>query len=493
MYLSKTDFLEYLQCPKCLWLKKKRPNLYVAKEPTEFDKKNQKEGQDVECLARELFQNGILLSGEIKDLLNDTVQLIAQNKSPLFQASFITERKCLAKVDILEFNPNSQQWNIYEVKSSTKIKTDRGHNHIKDVTFQKLVLDEAGIPVGRVFIIHLNKDYIRNGELNIEELFMPTDITDDVNRAYDITVTEVDQALGLLRKADIDMDSCPCINLTRSNHCSSFRVFNPVVPEYSVHDILRIRPEKIRSLIDSGIVSVSDISNSFELTEIQRIQVNLEKSQKALIDQEGIGQALMGLEYPLYFIDFETYMAAIPIIDGLSPHQHMPFQVSIHKLDLDGNLTHLEYLAENVDSAMPGLISFMKKTIPQKGSIVSWHKSFENSRNKEMAELYPEYSQFLHNLNSRTFDLEPIFKKYYLQPGFRGRSSIKRVLPVLLPQFSYENLDIQDGTEAMVNWRKMIFDDLSDSECDKIKGALLEYCKMDTLAMVEIFKHIKSI
>ena len=93
MYLSKTDFLEYLQCPKCLWLKKKRPNLYVAKEPTEFDKKNQKEGQDVECLARELFQNGILLSGEIKDLLNGTVQLIAQNKSPLFQASFITERK----------------------------------------------------------------------------------------------------------------------------------------------------------------------------------------------------------------------------------------------------------------------------------------------------------------------------------------------------------------------------------------------------------------
>ena len=74
-------------------------------------------------------------------------------------------------------------------------------------------------------------------------------------------------------------------------------------------------------------------------------------------------QLLKDLEYPLYFFDYETYTAAIPILDGFSPHQHMPFQVSIHELDLDGNLKHFEYLAEKIDNAVLGLIAFIKKTI----------------------------------------------------------------------------------------------------------------------------------
>lgn len=301
------------------------------------------------------------------------------------------------------------------------------------------------------------------------------------------------EALALLGEKDIDLRSCSCLYLTRGNHCSSFSVFNPNVPDYSVHDISRIRPEKIKSLIDLNVMSVGDISDNFQLTDNQRTQVNLEKTQKAQINQENIRQLLNGLEYPLYFFDYETYTAAIPILDGFSPHQHMPFQVSIHELDLDGNLKHFEYLAEKIDNLVLGLIAFMKKTILPKGKIVSWHASFENTRNKEIAQIYPAHSHFLHDLNNRTFDLEPIFKKNYLLPGFKGRTSIKNVLPVLLTRFSYENLDIQDGTQAMVNWRKMIFDDISDYEREKIKKALLDYCKMDTIALVEILRHLQSI
>jgi hypothetical protein len=260
-----------------------------------------------------------------------------------------------------------------------------------------------------------------------------------------------------------------------------------------VHDILRIRPEKIRSLIELGVKNVGDISDNFQLTDNQRTQVDLEKTQKAQINQREIQQLLKDLEYPLYFFDYETYNPAVPIIDGFSPYQQMPFQISIHELFLDGSLKHFEYLGEEFNDTVPGLIEFIKKTIPPKGNIVSWHASFENTINKEMTEMFPEHRHFLLDLNSRTFDLEPIFKKHYLVSGFKGRSSIKNVLPVLLPHLSYKNLDIQDGTEAMVNWRKMIFDDILEPEREKIKKALLDYCEMDTLAMVEILKHLSLI
>lgn len=493
MYFSKTDFLEYLQCPKCLWLKKKKPELYIAETPSEFDEKNLQEGKEVELLSHKLFPNGFLLSGKVEDLARSTEELISQKKSPIFQASFITKENLLAKVDILEYNPESNHWNIYEVKSGTKIKNDRGHNHIKDVTFQKLVLLKMGLPIGDIYIIHLNKDYKKNGNLNIKELFTITNVSEDVKKAFDVTESEVVEALTLLGKMEIDLGSCSCLCLTRGNHCSSFSVLNPNVPDYSVHDISRITSEKIKSLIDLNVMSVSEISDNFQLTDIQRTQVNLEKTQKAQINQKNIRQLLNGLEYPLYFFDYETYMAAIPILDGFSPHQHMPFQVSIHKLDLDGNVKHFEYLAEKIENLVLGLITFMKKTILPKGKIVSWHASFENTRNMEIAQIYPAHSPFLHDLKNRTFDLETIFKKDYLLPGFKGRTSIKNVLPVLFPKLSYENLDIQDGTEAMVNWRKMIFDDISDYEREKIKKALLEYCKMDTIALVEILRHLQSV
>ncbi|MEQ9617754.1 MAG: DUF2779 domain-containing protein [Deltaproteobacteria bacterium] len=493
MYLSKTDYLEYLQCPKNLWLKKKKPELYISIPPSDFDLKNFREGQEVEALARNLFSDGYLLNGDPKRLAEQTNELITLKKSPIFQATFITDRGLIAKIDILDSNKRSGCWDIYEVKSSNDIKTDREHNHIKDVTFQALVMRGADIPVGEVYIVHLNKDYIKNGDVDLEELFVKENVSEKIINHYDITKLETDEALELLEYNDIDLSSCPCIYMTRGNHCSSFSVFNPNVPDYSVHDVSRIRSNKIQSLIDSGVVAITDIPDSFQLTDKQRLQVNLETSQKPLIDRESVYQALSQLEYPLYFLDYETFMVAIPILDGYRPHQHMPFQVSIHKIDIDGKLLHFEYLADNIEYATIRLIEFLKEIILPEGTVISWHASFENAINKGLAELHPEHSDFLLDLNNRTFDLEQLFKNDYLHPEFKGRTSIKNVLPVLLPRFSYEDLVIQDGTAAMEGWRKMIFDDIPDSEKEIIKKALLEYCKMDTLAMVEIYNHLKSI
>jgi len=297
-------------------------------------------------------------------------------------------------------------------------------------------------------------------------------------------------AVSFIQTENIELQSCGCLYLTRTNHCSSFSVLNPNIPEYSVHDISRIHPTKLRNLIDLGIFNITNVPDSFELSEIQRNQVSLSQSREVEINRDNVREVVSKIKTPIYFIDYETYLSAIPLLDGFGPHQHMPFQVSIHILDFEGNLKHFEYLASTIEEAIPGVIGLMKEVISDEGSVISWHASFEGTRNKEIGQIFPAYQSFLNSINERTFDLETIFKKDYIHPGFKGKTSIKKVLPTLIPTFSYSDLDIQGGTEAMENWHKIIFDGISMEEKERIRISLLVYCRLDTLAMVEIYKHL---
>jgi hypothetical protein len=491
MYLSKTDFREYLQCDKCLWLKKNEPDLYVRQDVSDFDQKLIDEGFEVEFAARQLFDKGTLIQGTNEEAAEKTRKLIESKSSPIFQATFITESGLFAKTDVIIYNEFADAWNIYEIKSSNEIKKKVADNHIDDITFQQVVMRELGIPVENSYIIHLNKEYRKNGEIVLTDLFSISDVTEEVEEQYQKIKTEADRALEFLNQKNMDLSFCDCLYQSRRNHCSSFSVLNKNVPDYSIHDISRISAKNLRLLIDDLIMNIWDIPEDFDLSPNQKKQVELEKSQNPEINVENINRTLEELEYPLIFLDYETYVSAIPKIDGFSPHQHIPIQVSIHILDSNRELKHYEYLSETIEDSPRGLLEFMRSTIPPEGNLIFWHASFENTRNKEIANIFPEYSDFLLGLNERTFDLEKIFMDEYRHPGFKGRTSIKKVLPVLCPEFSYQDLEIQNGTEAMENWEKMIFDpELNESEIEKIKVSLLEYCKLDTLAMVKIFKHL---
>lgn len=491
MYLSKTDFREYLQCSKCLWLKKNNADLYIRPTISEFEQKLIDEGYEVELAAREMFDKGTLVEGSNEQAALMTKELIESKTSPIFQATFITETGLLAKTDIIIYNQFADAWNIYEVKSSTSIKTDKNENHIHDITFQKLVMNQSGINVNETYIIHMRKDFKKTQDIDLFDMFTITDVTELVQDEYEKIKKEAENALEFISDKNVDLNSCSCLYSSRRNHCSSFKILNKNVPDYSIHDISRIGAKNLRLLIDELILNITDIPEDFKLSANQMAQVELEKSQKPDIKIENIKQTIDELEYPLVFLDYETYVSAIPKVDGFEPHQHIPFQVSIHILEFDRQLKHYEYLADDIENAPVELVEFLQDTIPTTGNLISWHASFENTRNKQIAEIYPKYSEFLLGLNDRTFDLETIFKDDYRHPGFKGRTSIKKVLPVLCPQFSYQELEIQNGTEAMENWNKTIFDEeLEQSDRIKIQESLLEYCKLDTLAMVKIFKHL---
>ena len=153
-------------------------------------------------------------------------------------------------------------------------------------------------------------------------------------------------------------------------------------------------------------------------------------------------------------------------------------------------MTHKEFLEREARLPLP-LVEQMQTDIGAVGSLVSWHASFEKARNREMAERFPNKSDFLTGINDRMLDLEDVFKADYVDARFDGSTSIKKVLPVICPELSYADLDVQDGASAMESWMQMVKADAEEAE--QISNALLSYCERDTFAMVEIYRFLTGL
>ena len=459
--LTKSDFLSYCVCPKDFWLRKNRPDIYQKPELTLFFQKLIRDGYEVERYAKELF------------------------KEAEFQKQVETEDGFYAEIDIFE------NGNLYEVKSSSGVKTDLAHNHIKDITFQTVVAEMSGLDVKKSFIVHVSKEYIKDGDVNPFGLLEVVDVTDRVKEEKEQVTLMMREALKLMKKENVSIQSCDCIYRSAGQRCDSFSVLNPNVPEYSIQQIFQ--GKKIKGLVSEGILDPKDVPEDFEMTDIQKDKIYLQKTGKPIIDLSAILNTLNKLQFPLYFFDYESINKPIPILNGYKSNQHLVFQFSLHKLDQDGNLEHFEYLAEDAIGSTSGLVKSLKENLGPVGSIIVWHDTFEKGRNRELGALHPEMKDFFVDMNQRIFDLKVIFQKDYLHPDFQGSASIKKVLPVLLPELSYKDLQIQDGTMAMTEWEKTLSDDLSSEDIEEKRKALLEYCKLDTLAMVKIYKLLSNI
>ncbi|MEQ1500349.1 MAG: DUF2779 domain-containing protein [Parcubacteria group bacterium] len=489
MILTKTDFKEYLICPKWLWVKKKKPELYIEGEMSLFLEKLIKDGYEIEEYAQQLFPDGISVTGNKDVLIAKTKNLIQEHKT-IFQATFQTQEGLFAKIDILVFNTDTNKWDIYEVKASSEIKTDLQHNHIKDITFQTITAEQAGNNIDKSYIIHVNKEYRRDGDIDPHKLFITENVTEDVQASKESVFTEIKDALSLLQKEEISLDGCDCIYRSHGQRCDSFELFNPQVPKYSVHHI--VTGKKLQTLLDDNILDIKDIPDDFDLTEIQRGKVILQKLGKPLVNTESIKETLSNLKFPLYFLDYETFGKPYPVLDGYKTNQQIVFQCSIHIMNENGEVKHFEYLGNDFETATTGLLKMMQEKIGPTGSVLVWNESFEKGRNIELAEIHPEYKGFLEDINKRVYDLMLVFKKDFLHPNFYGSASIKKVLPVLLPELSYKNLDIQDGTMALSEWERSTKEATTPEEREKIRENLLKYCKLDTLAMVEIWNILRK-
>lgn len=489
MLLSKSDYLKYRTCPSYFWLWKNKSD-EVPDESSEAVRDNKfEQGNKVEALARNLFPSAILIEGYNVTAEASTKKAVKDGAQTLFQATVIVDG-LLAMADVLEREGDG--WRLYEVKATGSIKKD---SHIPDMAFQKIAFEKAGYTIVGTSVIHLNKEYVRSGDsIDPKTYFEITDISSDVEAITPEVRDEIDIALEVMEQPD-EPTSCPCRELSRGKHCPTFKRFNPDVPDYSVYDIARMQGKKLLDLIDNDVLKITDIPNDFSLTPNQKVQVDVEKGALPRIDAEMVRRELATLEYPLYFIDYESVNPAIPILDGTKPHQQVVFQYSLHILDTpDAELRHAEYLCRDASQdTFEKLALQMSRDVDDTGSVIVWNKSFERSRNKEMAELFPELKPFFESMNNRMYDLMDVFSKnYYVHPGFRGSNSIKDVLPILAPHLSYKELAIGKGDLAAVRWFEIVTGE-NTSDKEETFSHLLTYCKLDTFAMVEIYNVLNEV
>lgn len=464
-FLTKSDYQLYLEAPMHLWAHK---HGQIQKQPTEFEIHIMNQGYEAEELARKYLEDFVVDS--------------KNGENFEFQRTF-TDKQFTARTDALVYKPETDAFDLYEIKSSTSLKPD----HIIDIAFQYLVVNKE-IKVDRIYILHMNKDYIQNGELSLENLFIAEDTTDKVQEILmDIDIKREEALTVAQQNTNEDIQHC-----YKPKDCPCPDLCHPVLPEYSIYDIPRISEKKKIQLLDQGIVDIKDVPSAFPLNAKQQKIVEVAKAGKPFIDPKSIKREFEHFEYPLYFLDYETYLSAIPLFDGYHPQQQMVFQYSLHKMEsLDGEVIHTEHLSITKDDPSMSLVENLIKDIGDSGTVFVWNKTFEVCRNKELAKIHPDHADFFEKLNERIYDLGD-FINYgmYIHPGFKGSWSIKNVLPVMVPELSYSDMEIGKGDQAMMTWWQLINNELPTDAVEKTKTALLEYCRLDTLAMVKIFEKL---
>jgi hypothetical protein len=495
--ISKSTFLQYQICPKDTWLRLHKPDVVESFAPTEFEKHLMEQGNEVEAYARQLFAGAVLVTNTGDDAVVETRRLIKAGTDTILQATFLADG-FYAKCDVLKRGAAEGAWDIYEIKGTNSRKEgSEDRDHISDLAFQKRVLMLAGVTVGRAFVVHLNKEYVRSGALDIPALFLIADSTELVDEALPAVSSEMQEAKDFLNQAAEPKEGCGCHLYGRSKHCRSFSYSHSEVPEYSVHDIARIgtSKKKLEDLVAKNILAIADVPDDYKLSDTQMLQVRAHKAQQPIVDAAAIKALLADYAFPLYFLDYETYAPAIPAFDGFSPYRRIPFQLSLHILrDASSEPEHVEFLHGDRSDPTAAVMDVLDRHIQPGGSVVVWNASFERVVNEELGKrLGGNHVNRISQINGSIRDLRDIFsKQHYVHPDFRGGTSIKDVLPVMVPELSYDGLDIRDGTMASEQWWAMTAADTPAAQRADIAEALRAYCKLDSYAMSAIWRTLQK-
>ncbi len=488
--LSKSTFLRGLQCAKSLYLYKNSIQLRDAVSSEQKAIFNR--GNNVGLLAQKLFPGGVDASPQKRydytAAVEKTKQLIESGTEVIYEATFQHEQ-VLAILDILVKKKDSpDQWLAYEVKSSTKIS----HTYLLDASLQYWVITNSGILIEDISLILINNQYIKNGDLKLTELFNITSVKKEAlaNQAL------VNEKIHLSKQV-LTQQKVPEISIGEQCFMPYTCDFKGTcwknVPKNSVFEITGIQKVEQFNLYNAGYKTIDQIPEINDLDKNANIHIQTFKTGKAKVDVPAIKSFLEKTVYPLSFMDFETFMPAIPIYNNTKPYQHIPFQYSIHyKKNKEAALQHFSFLAEQGPDPRKLFLENLLLHTKNEGSILVYDSLMERNVLNGLKNDFPEFSSQIDMLLKRLVDLMlPFQDRSYYHPAMKNSYSIKNLLPALVPDLSYSNLKISSGSIAMTSFEHLI------TETDmfkiiEIRDELLEYCKMDTLAMVKVFEILEK-
>ncbi len=479
--LSKSTYMRGRQCPKALWLYKHRRELLPP-----VDRARQAvydTGNEVGLLAQQRFPGGVDLSPETPydfgPAIAATQAAIARGERVIYEAAFLHEG-VLAAMDILV--KDADGWKAYEVKSSTSAKEYQWH----DAALQAHVIEGCGIPLVDVSIMHLNNSYVRQGPIDVQQLFTITSVKQLVDRERQDVPARIEALKSaLLRPVPPEVNIGP--------HCTSpfdcdfmHHCWAHVPAEGHVFQLTNARGRDW-DLYQRGILLLKDIPEGERLTTAQRRQVDGAKHGTATMDRPALRRWLNELRYPLHYLDFETFMSAVPLFDGTRPFQQLPFQYSMHVRSSPGTTpVHREFLADGKGDPRVAFVEHLLVDLGPEGDILAYNATFEKMILQQLIRDLPQYATPLHAILARVKDLHTPFKAgWCVVPAMNGRTSIKVVLPALVPELSYGTLAVQEGDTASRLFLQLV-NGRYTGDTTQLRTDLLAYCGMDTWAMVKL-------
>ncbi|MBO5624323.1 MAG: DUF2779 domain-containing protein [Prevotella sp.] len=538
--LSKSRYTAFCQCPKNLWLKVYKPEEAAIDDGMEA---RFAQGNEVGDLAMGLFGDFKEVTAHQEDGSLDLQKMIDLTKlymdegvENICEASFSCEGGYCA-VDILR--KHGDGWAIYEVKSTSFPEFNgqeaKLEKYAPDIAYQRWVLEQCGVNVTGTYLVCLNSDYVRHGALDVKQLFVINDMKEMVENEYVKVPARVNQAMKVInneQEPEADLSEC-CM---KPYGCAFWDYCKRQhgVPSPSVFDVYGGKGrggfsfKKKLDCYNNGLITFEDL-RSTNIGSIQNMQIDAALTGKEFINREGIRKFLDKLSYPLYFLDFETMQDAVPQYDGAKVYAQITFQYSLHiKQNETAPYEHREFLApSNGSDPRRALAEQLCNDIPKDVCTLAYNKMFECGRIRELAVLYPDLAPHLLNIADNIIDLiDPFRAGDYYVPAMGGSFSIKSVLPALFPdapELDYHNLDerCQNGGDAMTIFPRLqqmeqslpkqgvqnqdgllVMADSQMSLREQIRireeiaasrKALLDYCKLDTWAMVKVWQKLKEV
>jgi hypothetical protein len=492
--LSKSSYGAGLQCHKRLWIEKNSPEQIPTASISQqavFD-----QGHEVGDWSHRLFPDGILLSGELDFAahLQASREALAARK-PLFEPAFSIPG-AYARADIL-VPADATAWDLLEVKSASNVWESSGKIkavYLQDIAFQLYVYRAAGLEIRSAYLVFLNRDYVRQGEIDPQKLFRWEDVTFPAEALIPSIPAQLRELSDILQSPTVP-DKIIGPHCNSPYDCSLISHCWKDVPSDSVFTLVRAG-KRAWTFWNAGILRVVDLPTTETYSVNQSIQITAERTEEIYLDAAAIRQFLAGLRYPLSFLDFETIMPAVPMFDGCHPYAQVPFQFSLHaRVSKNGELTHREHLAEGSGDPRPGFLEALQISLEPEGSIIAYNSAFETSRLRELAITYSGYVAWLESILPRFVDADLLkpFRDFSLyHPRQHGSASIKAVLPAFT-DLSYDDLEIQEGGTASNQFLRLLKGFVPEPEIVTLRKSLSSYCERDTLAMVKLVDKLQLI
>ena len=484
---SKSKLMALRQCSKRLWLEIHRPDLREDSAATQASFKVGHQVGDIAQLIYDPENIGALIDVQTEgfDRAFERSAELLHSMQPIFEAGF-SAGGALAFADVMlpEQNGGQQFWRMVEVKSSTSVKD----YHRDDVAVQAFVAQSAGVALQSISLAHIDNSWTYPGNGDYRGLLKENDLTTEAFSRTEEVKAWIAQA-QLVSASTIE----PAIETGSHcyapfacgfyDHCSR----DEPKPQYPVYWLPYIGAKAV-TLAEQGVNDLSNVPDALLNARQQRVKTHT-LANTVFFDTAGAAADLAVYSLPAYFLDFETIQFAVPIWKGTRPYQQNTFQFSLHTLSETGQLDHAEFLdISGADPSAP-FAEALIASCGQSGAVYVYNAGFETARMSELAIRYPQFSKDLLAINARVVDLLPIARERYYHPSQQGSWSIKKVLPAVVPELSYDALDgVQDGGMAMEAFLDAIDPETSAERKSQIEQQLLAYCKLDTYAMVRLWQ-----